>query len=64
MDWKANFYDGDGVQRWGVDESFDDVSHLDRAGREGWEVYFQSPRMIGQPLRLYRITYSMRRPIG
>ena len=63
MDWNANFHDASGIHRWGTDERFDDLRHLNHAGAEGWQVYDRSPRMIGQPLRLYVVTYSMQRPV-
>src|SRR5262249_55531343 len=64
MDWDAIFYQPEGAQRWGTDERFDDLRHLNRAGAEGWQAYDRAALMIGQPLRLYALTYSMRRPIN
>ncbi len=61
LDWTATFHHPHGVERWGVDERFDDLPHLNRAGSDGWMVYDRAPHMIGQPLRLYAVTYSMRR---
>lgn len=62
MDWTAGFHHSGGVQRWGTDETFNDLPHLNRAGKEGWEAYDRAPIVIGQPQRLHAITYSMRRP--
>jgi len=61
QDWDANFHYPGGSARWGTDERFDDLRHLNRAGAEGWQVYDRDPRLIGQPLRLHAVTYSMRR---
>lgn len=63
MDWDATFHHPGGVQRWGTDETFNDMPHLNRAGADGWEVYNRAPIVIDQPLRLHALTYSMRRPI-
>jgi hypothetical protein len=60
-DWEATFHHPAGVERWGVDERFDDLRHLNRAGAVGWQVYDRDSRLIGQPLRLFAVTYSMRR---
>jgi len=62
MDWSATFHYQDGVLRWGTDESFDDLRHLNRAGADGWEAYHRAAVVIGQPQRLYALTYSLRRP--
>ena len=64
MDWSATFHHPDGVTRWGVDEHFDDLSHLNRAGAEGWQAYNRGAVLLGQPQRLHALTYSMRRPVG
>jgi hypothetical protein len=64
MDWNATFHFPEGVQRWGTDERFDDLRHLNRAGAEGWEVYNRHARLIGQPLRLQQVTYSLKRRLG
>ena len=63
MDWDAIFYHPGGVQRWGTDERFNDLRHLNRAGAAGWQAYHRAAQMIGQPLRLHAVTYSMRRPV-
>ena len=63
LDWNAKFHHRGGVEQWGTDERFDDLRHLNRLGAEGWQIYDRTPLMIGQPLRLYAVTYSMRRPI-
>lgn len=64
LDWDAVFYHPDGVQRWGTDERFDDLRHLNRAGAEGWQSYDRSPVYHhGEPHRLYAVTYSMRRSV-
>ncbi|WP_412540130.1 hypothetical protein R8Z50_30585 [Longispora sp. K20-0274] len=62
QDWEATFYGPGGGERWGVDERYNDIPHLNRAGAQGWESYHRSDRLIGQPVRLQRVTYSMRRP--
>jgi hypothetical protein len=63
VDWSATFHHPEGAQSWGVDERFDDLRHLNRAGADGWEVYNRHPRLIGQPQRLNAVTYSMRRSV-
>jgi hypothetical protein len=62
LDWNATFHHPGGVQRWGTDERFDDLRHLNRAGAEGWQVYNRTGILIGQPQRLHAVTYSMMRP--
>jgi hypothetical protein len=52
-----------GTQHWGVDERFDDLRHLNRAGQDGWQAYDRHARLIGQP-RLNTVTYSMRRTVS
>jgi hypothetical protein len=64
MDWDATFHHGGGVRRWGTDERFDDLRHLNRAGREGWQVYGRAALLVGQPHRLHSVTYSMYRPVA
>jgi hypothetical protein len=64
QDWNATFHFPGGAQRWGTDERFDDLRHLNRAGGDGWQIYDRAPRLIGQPQRLHAVTYSMRRIIG
>jgi hypothetical protein len=64
MDWNATFYHPGGVQRWGTDERFDDLRHLNRAGADGWQVYDRAALLVGQPHRLHSVTYSMKRPNG
>ncbi|WP_018349703.1 hypothetical protein [Longispora albida] len=63
QDWRAVFVHSRGAENWGTDERFNDIPHLNKAGAAGWEAYDRSPRMIGQPLRLQVVTYSMRRPV-
>jgi hypothetical protein len=63
MDWDAIFHHPGGATRWGTDERYDDLRHLNRAGAEGWLVYDRTPLFVGQPLRLNAVTYSMRRPV-
>ena len=63
VDWDAVFHGPDGVQRWGTDERFDDLQHLNRAGADGWEAYHRAAILVGQPVRLHALTYSMRRPV-
>lgn len=64
MDWTATFHHPGGVLRWGTDERFDDLRHLNRAGRVGWRVY-QRHAMSDpeQPHRLTAVTYVLRRRI-
>jgi hypothetical protein len=64
MDWDATFHHPRGVERWGTDERFDDLRHLNRAGAEGWQAYDRTALVIGQPHRLHAVTYSMRRRIA
>ena len=64
MDFQATFYGPDGAQRWGTDERFDDLRHLNRAGADGWQVYNRHPRLLGQPQRLNAVTYSMKRIVS
>jgi hypothetical protein len=63
MDWSATFHYPGGMARWGTDERFDDLKHLNRAGADGWQAYDRHANAIGQPLRLYSLTYSLRRRI-
>jgi hypothetical protein len=64
MDWEASFHHPGGVARWGTDERFDDLRHLNRAGAAGWEAYHRSIRHVpNEPHRLFAVTYSLRRPI-
>ncbi len=63
MDWKATFHHPGGAVSWGVDERFDDLRHLNRAGAAGWKVYDRHTLMVGQPARLHAVTFSMRRPV-
>jgi hypothetical protein len=62
MDWDAIFHFPGGAQRWGTDERFDDLRHLNRAGASGWQVYDRDHIHTGTPPRLMSVTYSMRRP--
>ena len=39
MDWTATFHHPGGLLRWGTDERFDDLQHLNRAGAAGWQAY-------------------------
>lgn len=63
VDWSATFHHPGGPQHWGVDERFDDLRHLNRAGADGWLIYNRHARLIGQPQRLNAVTYSMRREL-
>ena len=64
MDWNATFHHAGGAQRWGTDERFDDMRHLNRAGREGWQAYDRNATYFpNEPHRLYGVTYSLRRPV-
>ena len=62
MDWQAVFYYPGGAKNWGTDERFDDIKHLNRAGADGWQVYDRAALLVGQPMRLHTVTYSMKRP--
>ena len=62
-DWDAIFHHPGGANRWGTDERFNDLRHLNRAGSEGWQAYDRAAMMIGQPVRLHAVTYSLRRPV-
>jgi hypothetical protein len=62
MDWNASFHHPGGVARWGTDERFDDLRHLNRAGQAGWQAYDRAAILVGQPHRLHAVTYSLRRP--
>lgn len=63
IDWTATFHHAGGIEQWGTDERYNDLRHLNRAGADGWQAYDRHPRMIGQPLRLTAVTYSLRRPV-
>ncbi len=64
MDWNATFYHPDGIQRWGTDERFDDLSHLNRAGAAGWQAYDRAPMyVVNEPHILFAVSYSLRRPV-
>lgn len=64
MDWTATFHHRGGVQRWGTDERYNDLRHLNRAGAEGWQAYDRGVIHVpGEPHRLHAVTYSMRREI-
>ena len=62
MDYVAVFHYPGGVANWGTDERFDDLRHLNRAGRDGWMAYDRAGQLVGQPQRLHAVTYSFRRP--
>jgi hypothetical protein len=64
MDWTATFHHPGGVLRWGTDERFDDLRHLNRAGAAGWQAYDRAAMHVhNEPHRLSVVTYSMRRPV-
>jgi hypothetical protein len=63
LDWDAIFYAPNGAFRWGTDERFDDLRHLNRAGAAGWQAYDRAALLIGQPQRLHAVTYSFRRQV-
>lgn len=63
LDWIATFHHPGGVQRWGTDEQFDDLKHLNRAGADGWQAYDRAALVIGQPMRLHTVTYGFKRPV-
>lgn len=62
MDWNATFHSQAGMARWGTDERYNDIPHLNRAGKLGWQAYDRSETSVGQPQRLYGVTYSFKRP--
>jgi hypothetical protein len=65
MDWDATFYHRGGVQRWGTDERFDDLRHLNRAGAAGWQAYDRAALYVpNEPHRLFRVIYSLRRSVS
>jgi hypothetical protein len=64
MDWTATFFFPGGAERWGTDEKFNDLRHLNRAGEMGWQAYDRSAMVVGQPQRLNSVTYSLRRRAG
>jgi len=65
MNWDATFHYPGGVQRWGNDERFDDLRHLNRAGAAGWQAYDRGVSyVVNEPHRLQRVTYSLRRPVS
>lgn len=64
VDWNATFHFPGGAQRWGTDERFDDLRHLNRAGAAGWQAYNRAAIHVhNEPHRLSSVTYSMRRPV-
>jgi hypothetical protein len=64
MDWTATFHHPGGVLKWGTDERFDDLRHLNRAGAAGWEAYHRAAiHVFNEPHRLASVTYSMRRAV-
>lgn len=63
MDFSATFHFPGGVQRWGTDERFDDLRHLNRAGAAGWQAYDRAVvHVTNEPHRIHAVTYSLRRP--
>lgn len=64
MDWDASFHYGGGVQRWGTDERYDDIRHLNRAGVDGWIAYHRCATYLEKPHRVHSVTYSLRRPMA
>ncbi|HEX5740515.1 MAG TPA: hypothetical protein VFY17_03050 [Pilimelia sp.] len=63
MDWTATFHHAGGAARWGTDERFDDLPHLNRAGAQGWQAYHRAAAYLPhEPHRLLSVTYSLRRP--
>lgn len=64
IDWVATFHTPAGVQRWGTDERFNDIKHLNRAGADGWQAYDRAAMVISNPQRLNAVTYSFKRPKG
>ena len=65
MDWNVTFHHPGGAQRWGTDERFDDLRHLNRAGAAGWQAYDRAPMyVINEPHRLFGVSYSLRRALS
>lgn len=65
MDWTATFLSAEGAQRWGTDERFNDLRHVNRAGAEGWQAYDRTAiYVINEPHRLHGVSYSFRRPVA
>jgi predicted HicB family RNase H-like nuclease len=65
MDWTATFHTASGTLRWGTDERYDDISHLNRAGKAGWEAYARgSTHLPAEPHRLLSVVYSLRRRVS
>lgn len=62
-DWTATFHYPGGAEKWGTDERFDDMRHVNRAGADGWQAYDRAALIIGQPQRLQAVTYSFRRQV-
>jgi len=63
MDYRASFHHPGGVLEWGTDEGFDDLRHLNRAGRAGWQAYDRAALLVDTPKRVQTVIYSMRRPV-
>jgi hypothetical protein len=63
MDWTAVFHQPAGVQKWGTDEKFNDLKHVNRAGADGWQAYDRAALVIDHPMRLNAVTYSFKRPV-
>ena len=62
MDWRATFHHPRGKDMWGIDERYDDIKHLNRAGTAGWMAYDRTAAFFhGEPHRLQAVTYSFRR---
>lgn len=63
LDWTATFYSPGAVGRWGTDERYDDLKHLNRAGADGWQAYDRTAVFLhNEPHQLQAVTYSLRRP--
>lgn len=64
MDWRATFYTDGSKVAWGTDDRFDDITHLNRAGAEGWEAYDRAALSFHESHRLQAVTYSFKRPVA
>lgn len=64
MDYTATFYHPGGAVRWGTDERFNDLKHLNRAGKDGWQAYDRAVLMVGAPARIHAVAYSLKRPVS
>jgi hypothetical protein len=62
--WTAVFHHADGIEPWGIDQRFNDLPHLNRAGAVGWQAYDRSTLCISGSSRMLTVIYPMRRIIS